>query len=392
MAGVKRNVKPMMMMIVRTAGLCLAVSALGLATLPQARAAGFLDKMNAALKNLPKPAPKTAPAAGTQAGNNVPAGNSVVAAAGTGAGAAAGAPSTAGLDLPGTLGAPAQVETVRQGAPALTTGNYRLGMPADQAVDQLKKDGLLSDGFARPQIGIQFRQLPDHPLIGAAFGRRQLKSGVVPETIGLMFTMYPNTPVVAAVSRRTQYETPAEAPNVANTLAALRKKYGAESGTFQQNRLTWLFDYRGHALPAAQVARLQQLSCAVPVGGLTAQNLTSKDVMGQKIADGYIESDSGLRNGAMHDPACFRIIRIDAYLEITQPGGAAGFSGEYGYANDAAGWAPLSNDLVQVLTVAIQDLALDYSASVLTRNTVLAGGEQNAQKQSQEASKNSPKL
>jgi hypothetical protein len=379
-------------MIVRTAGLCLAVSALGVATPPPARAAGFLDKMNAALKNLPKPAPKTAPAAAAPAGNGVQTGNSAAAAAGTTAGAAAGIPSAAGPDLPGTLGTPVQVETIRKGAPALTTGNYRLGMPADEAVEQLKRDGLLSDGFARPQIGIQFRQLPDHPLIGAAFGRRQLKSGVVPETIGLMFTMYPNAPVVAAVSRRTQYETPAEAPNVANTLAALRKKYGAESGTFQQNRLTWLLDYQGRALSAAQVARLQQLNCAAPIGGLTAENLTSKDVMGQKIADDYIESDGGLRNGQKHDPACFRIIRIDAYLEITQPGGAAGFSGNYGYTNDAAGWAALSNDLVQVLTVAIQDSALDYSASVLTRNTVLAGGEQNAQKQSQEASKNSPRL
>lgn len=59
----KKNMQPMATMIARTAGICLAVSALGLVTPSPARAASFLDKLNSVLKSLPQPPQQTAPAA-----------------------------------------------------------------------------------------------------------------------------------------------------------------------------------------------------------------------------------------------------------------------------------------------------------------------------------------
>lgn len=296
-------------------------------------------------------------------------------------------------NFPGTPGTLAQAEAVLKAAPPLSTGNYRLGMAADDAVAQLKKDGLLENPFARAQIGIQFRQLPDHALIGAAFGTRTGKDGGRLETVGLMFTMYPNSPVVAAVTRQTRYESPATAPNVANTLAALRKKYGPESGTFGQNTLSWLFDYQGRPLSASQMALLQKGQCAVIGPGLyEPDNITKKDVFGTKIAAGYVESDGGVNDHVNRDAACFRVIHLDAIMNITKPSGAAGFSGDYAYVLKQADWASISNDLVQVLTIAIKDTALDYAASLATRSAVLSGGQQNQQQQIDAAKQNVPKL
>lgn len=295
--------------------------------------------------------------------------------------------------FPGAPGTPAQAEAVRAASPALATGNYRLGMPMDEAVSQLKKDNLLANPFSRPQIGIQFRQLPNHPLVGAAFGTRTGKDGGRVETVGLMFTMYPNTPVVAAVTREMRYESPAAAPSVANTLAALRKKYGPESGTFGQNTLSWLFDYQGRPLSPSQLALLQKSQCIViGPGRYEADNVVKQEVFGRKIASDYIETDGGVNDHVNHDPACFRIIHLDAILGIRKPGGAAGFSGDNVFAFKAQDWAGLSDDLVQSVTIAMRNTALDYAASAATRNAVLAGGQQNEQQQIDSARKNTPNL
>jgi hypothetical protein len=295
--------------------------------------------------------------------------------------------------FPGTPGTSAQAEAVRVAAPALNTGNYRLGMPVDEAVSQLKKDDLLANPFSRPQIGIQFRQLPNHPLVGAAFGTRTGKDGGRIETVGMMFTMYPNTPVVAAVTREIRYESPAAAPSVTNTLAALRKKYGPESGTFAQNTLSWLFDYQGRPLSPVQLALLQKSQCSVIGPGLyEADNVVKQEFFGRKIASDYIETDGGVNDHVNHDPGCFRVIHLDAILGIRKPGGAAGFSGNNAFAFKPQDWVGLSDDLVQSVTIAIKDTALDYAASAATRNAVLAGGQQNEQQQINSAKKNTPNL
>lgn len=352
-----------------------------LAFQPAARAGGFLDKLNDVLKNLPKPT--------TQQHNSV-AGTQ---ASGTAATSAASTGGVSSIPIPPHSGTPEGTAAILKTIPSLSAGAFHLGMPRDEAIAKLRSAGMQAH-LQRPQIAFKFEQLPNQSFIAGSSGRKEGE-----EYVDLDYTMYPNEPVVSAIQRATQY-SPSNAPNVANTLAALRHKYGPESGTGKQNSLYWLFDYRGHPLAKTQIAQLAREGCLFSGPGFNSiyhTGIGEPEVLGRKISQGYAETNGGEANaGNLHhttSPACLAAIRIDAIFQgIYKPrGGNLGW-GDGGIVNKAADWAANSDNLVSGLTVTIKNVPLDYSASVVTRNVVLHGGEQQERQQIERAKQRKPSL
>jgi len=275
--------------------------------------------------------------------------------------------------------------------PKLGAGSFTLGMPADEAVARMKADGMTNRG-AGLTIGFTFDQLPDHPLIGGAAAARNVPSGA--ESVGLLFTMYPNPPVVSGISRTLNF-TPQTAPNVGNTLAALHKKYGPESAS-HATTLYWIFDYQGHPLSREQLAEAKKIGCPTggPAadGGDSAYNIVDKAWMSGKISRGYAEYPSGGLAAPSAFLPCFSTVRVVAYLKINQPGSRRGAWGNTVSISKPGDWERASNALVENLTVTINDIPLDYSASTVSRNTVLNGGATQQQKQRDAAEKRKPSL
>jgi hypothetical protein len=370
----------------------LAVSAAAL-MVPATAQAGFLDKLNSVIKSVPK-VPANKDQAETAAGNaareklnrTAPGTSQAVQKVTDTAQTvkvAAAAPAAAGgtIPVPANSGTAEGTAALIKAAPKLGAGAYTLGMPADAATARMKADGLFEDGFARPQIGFKYEQLPDHPLIGGAYGVKHDQSNAT-ESVGLAFTAYPNTPVVSGITRGLGF-VPDSAPSVANTLAALREKYGPESMS-EYNQLFWLFDYQGHLLSKEQIADLG--NCA-PQGPRTSGAASDPDFLGNKISKGYVQAIGS------YAPACYEVIRVTAHLDTSAPRGDGGNGwGDSVYANAAKDWPNIANDLVSNLNVFINDVPLDYSASVVSRNTVLNNGEATKQQERDAASKRKPTL
>jgi hypothetical protein len=284
--------------------------------------------------------------------------------------------------------------------PKLGAGPYTLGMPADEAVAKMKADDMFNEGVGvSPSIGFKFAQLPDHPLIGGAYGVRKVPAGG--EDVGLLFTMYPNKPVISGISRNLRF-TPDTAPSVGNTVAELRKKYGPESGT-GLDLIYWVFDYQGHPLSKEQMAELEKNSCLssgpAAGGGNSAMNIVDTDWMGGKISRGYVEylahtqsnpDPSSVQSGR---PACLSTVRVDAYLTMSEPSGTQnGWSGNNVNPEKAEDWAGAASAVVEALNVTVRDIPLDYGAATVSRNAVLNGGAAEQQKKQDEAETRKPSL
>jgi hypothetical protein len=291
------------------------------------------------------------------------------------------------IPVPANSGTVEGTAALIKAPPKLGAGPFTLGMSADQAVARMKADGMFKGGITNPSFGFTFAQLPNHPLIGGAYGARDVQAGS--EQVGVLFTMYPNEPVVSGISRNLSF-TPATAPNVGNTLAELRKKYGPESGS-NSNGLYWLFDYQGQPLSGGQLAELKKSRCLVngpgAGGGIDAVNIVDTQRMSGKISNGYVKMNGGLPS------ACFGTVRVDVQVTISQPSGTQnGFSGKGVYMSKAEDWARASDDVVEKLLVTIRDTPLDYSASTVSRNTVLNGGAAEQQKKRDAAKQRKPSL
>jgi hypothetical protein len=270
------------------------------------------------------------------------------------------------IPVPANSGTVEGTAALIKAPPKLGAGPFTLGMPADEAVAKMKADGMFNGGITNPSVGFEFKQLPGHPLIGGAIGGRSVSSGG--ESVTLGFTMYPNQPVVSGILRGLSF-TPAAAPSVSNTLAALRKKYGPESGMTLANGLYWLFDYQGHPLSKGQMAELRKAKClAGGVGSIGPSAL--------KISEGYDKGQNRL--------ACYNTVRVDADIQISDPSKS---SGPPITVSNAAEWARAASDRVDQLQVTIMNTPLDYSASMVTRTTVLNGGAALAQEKRDEVKK-----
>jgi hypothetical protein len=286
-------------------------------------------------------------------------------------------------------------------APKLGAGAYVLGMPAAEATARMKADGMFNGGVGvRSSIGFKFAQLPDHPLVGGAYGLRNVPTGGE-ENVGLLFTMYPSKPVVAGISRRLRF-TSDTAPSVGNTVAELRKKYGPESGT-GMNLLYWVFDYQGHPLSKEQMAELDKGTClltgSAAGGGVSAMNIVDTDWMGGKIERGYVEylarmhSNPDPKSERSASTACLSTVRVDAYLTMSEPSGRkTGWSGKNVNPEKAADWARAASAVVESLLVTVRDIPLDYSAATVSRHAVLNGGAAEQQRKRDAAKTRKPSL
>jgi hypothetical protein len=117
----------------------------------------------------------------------------------------------------------------------------KLGMTPQQAVAAIKAHN------ANLKIDTLYARL-EHPTAPGTFERIPLwisarslpQQNASQETIGLEFTTPPNRPLLAKVVRYVRF--PNGQPVVKTTLVdSLDKKYGAENGVFNANRL-WIFD------------------------------------------------------------------------------------------------------------------------------------------------------
>lgn len=155
--------------------------------------------------------------------------------------------------------------------------------------------------------------------------------------------------------------------------------------------LYWVFDYQGHPQSKEQIAELKKGHCLLSGpgagGGNSAMNIVNTDHMGGKIGKGYLKMNDGFDN-----PACFNAVRIDALVTIRKPRGGNHGWGDSAWVSKADDWAGVANDLVNELLVTIREIPLDYSASTVSRDTVLNGGEAEKQRERNAAKKNKPNL
>lgn len=302
-----------------------------------------------------------------------------------------------------TAGTASDVDALIKSAPPLGAGAFTLGMPRDQALAKLKSSGLLNDRFAEPEIGVNFRQLPNQTMFGGSFGTTHTgEQGF--EQVYLLYTTYPAPPAVSGIVRRVVYN-PSNAPNVANTVAALKEKYGAGAVTQDYNVMSWFFDRSGHPLPASEAQKLKQASCVdasntgfIGAAGVADQYLAGqarREYLGQKIASGYVPTRGGIdglrRSANPLNPACLGVTYVHAIFYVRKPNNRAGF-GDNDNIQNAGDWSRFGNDLVSNLTVYIMDVPLDYAASEASRAAVLGGGAQQQQQQMNNAKKNTPNL
>jgi hypothetical protein len=305
------------------------------------------------------------------------------------------------VPVPANSGTAEGTDALIKNVPKLGAGAFTLGMPADEAVAKMKADGMFNGGVGvRSSIGFKFSQLPDHPLIGGAYGVKN-PPPTAGEDVGLLFTMYPSKPVVAGIGRNLRF-TPDTAPSVGNTVAELRKKYGPESGT-GMNLLYWVFDYQGHPLSKGQMAELEKYSClltgSAAGGGDSAMHIVDTDWMGGKIERGYAgylartHSNADAKSERSASPACLSTVRVDAYFTMREANGTKGaWSGKSLFPEKAADWARAANAVVASLNVTVRDIPLDYSASTVSRNAVLNGGAAEQQRQRDAAQTRKPSL
>lgn len=303
-----------------------------------------------------------------------------------------------------TAGTAAEVETLIKSAPPLGAGAFTLGMPRDQALAKLKSGGLLNDPNAQPEIGINFRQLPNQTMFGGSFGTTTPGAPQGMEQVYLLYTTYPSSPAVSGIVRRVIYN-PSNAPNVTNTLAALKAKYGAAGVTVDQNVMSWFFDRSGQPLSAGDAQKLKQAACVdasntgfIGGAGVADQYLGGQartDFLGQKIASGYVVTHGGIdgerRSANPLNPVCLDVTYVHAIFDIRKPSNSAGF-GDNDNVQSAGDWSRVGNDIVANLTVYIMDAPLDYAATEASRAAVLDGGAQQEQQQMNAAKQNTPDL
>jgi hypothetical protein len=353
-----------------------------LASMPAANATGFLDKLNGALKQLSKPAqaqPAQTPRGST---SNVASTQS----------APTGAPGLSISPAAAAISAPPSMVDLMKAIPDLSAGGFKLGMPRNEAIAKLKAAGFFAAPRTRPQVSFKFQQLPNQTFIGGSDGLKvEPQVGYQnpgQETLNLIFATDPARPVVVGIQREVDYAA-SEAPTLGNTLAALRHKYGPESGTDPvYGDLYWLFDYRGQPLSTAQVAHLREDHCADDLMASRAYSRLADPATA--IGVGYAESLGGISAPGGRDnhidPSCFEVIHVEAILSVRT------LQQAYVPIESAADWATHSADIVAGITVTIRDQPLENSVYTATRNLVLHAAAQQEQQEARKASKNKPIL
>lgn len=350
---------------------------LAVTSLPTAAAhAGLLDKLKSAIHDIPangqqKVERAAADAVHRELDGSPPAragsGSAATDAAQVSSAPARTAENTAGkaasveetadwrIPEPPNWGTSKGTEAILKTTPTLSAGAFYIGMPADDAIAKMKSLGIFRQNTDHPDTpSFKVAQVPGHTFIGFASGGRPAGTGN--EWVQLNFTMYPNQRVVSAIRRTLDMEK-AE-PTVANTVAALRKKYGPEIDSEMTSRLLyWAFDYQGHRLSKAQWAKLKYFGGLATTAGFSGPVIQPD----AKVTTGYPVDSPDYHDA--HSVVNYSAIVVRASIS----------SKNWHAAN--ASWDSVASDLVPNLVVAIWDAPLDFSASTVSHDLAVHHAE-----------------
>jgi hypothetical protein len=165
--------------------------------------------------------------------------------------------------------------------PAIDVVGIKLGMPMADGVAAIKANN--------PKVSLQTENLTlegfDQPFATAILANQPMESGKDGEEITLLLTTPPNHQVVWGI-QRTYHYTPQSTPSLDNTIAGLRKKYGAENAfpldtdpRFMTKTVAWAFDTGGKMLGSAQGKALY-LACDTYLGNHFTPTALSNDLYG----------------------------------------------------------------------------------------------------------------
>ena len=148
-------------------------------------------------------------------------------------------------------------------AGTLDVVGIKLGMPINDALAVLRAHN--TDFQMQPPLSMRMELLPDVEFVLAAIAdQTDPSSNGASEHIEVAFTPWPSDTTVWGIKRLVSYARDSR-PAVTNVIAALREKYGPESGTtntrlaqmnfgIEMINAYWVFDARGKPLPHAEAA------------------------------------------------------------------------------------------------------------------------------------------
>jgi hypothetical protein len=154
----------------------------------------------------------------------------------------------------------------------------RPGMPLDEAIGILKRHN--------PKLDVYPRQGPSALMPGVDLSDGvNLRNFNQSENIDVMAAMAPNAKIVWGLRRGVSFAEEGR-PTVTNIIAALRQKYGKESGSLQNPASVqaagvelldayWVFDDAGQRVPPAAARQYAELCRGAYVPGLDASSLVS---------------------------------------------------------------------------------------------------------------------
>jgi hypothetical protein len=137
---------------------------------------------------------------------------------------------------------------------AVDVVGIKLGMPMADAVAAIKADN--------PKLSVQTQTMVlegfEQPFATAIVASQPTESGKDAEEITLLLTTPPSHQVVWGI-QRTYHYGPQSMPSLDNTLAGLRRKYGAENAALPDadsrsltKTMAWAYDTSGNLVGAAQ--------------------------------------------------------------------------------------------------------------------------------------------
>jgi hypothetical protein len=165
--------------------------------------------------------------------------------------------------------------------PAIDVVGIKLGMPMADGVAAIKANN--------PKLSLQTENLTlegfDQPFATAILANQPTESGHDGEEITLLLTTPPNHQVVWGIQRTYHYR-PQSTPSLDNTIAGLRKKYGAENAfplvtdpRIMTKIVAWAYDTGGKMLGPAQ-GRALFLACDTYLGNHFSSTALSNDLHG----------------------------------------------------------------------------------------------------------------
>jgi hypothetical protein len=165
--------------------------------------------------------------------------------------------------------------------PAIDVVGIKLGMPMADGVAAIKANN--------PKLSLKTENLTlegfDQPFATAIVANQPAESGKDGEEVTLLLTTPPNHQVVWGI-QRTYHYGPQSMPSLDNTIAGLRKKYGAENAfplitdpRIMTKTVAWAYDTGGKMLGSAEGKALY-LACDAYLGNHFSPIALSNDLYG----------------------------------------------------------------------------------------------------------------